>query len=112
METLSPDDESFLGEVGLPTQGCLRLAGPSHEAAGLVQKLLQASRASDMKSESILTMQYVFMHADQSCEGVLADSDSKGRTCLKLAVLNDSGSPSMIGNSTPKAFTIICPIPF
>lgn len=35
------DDEGLLGEVAMPTQGSLRLAGPSYEAAKLTRKLLQ-----------------------------------------------------------------------
>lgn len=41
MQTFSADDEGMLGDVGLPTQGSLRMPGPSYEAAKLVRKLLQ-----------------------------------------------------------------------
>lgn len=41
MPAFSPDDEGMLGEVGLPTQGSLRMPGPSYEAARLVKELLQ-----------------------------------------------------------------------
>ena len=43
MQGFSKDDEGLLGEVGMPTQGSLRMPGPSHESAKLVRKLLQVS---------------------------------------------------------------------
>lgn len=41
MQSFSADDEGMLGDVGLPTQGSLRLPGPSFATASLVRKLLQ-----------------------------------------------------------------------
>lgn len=43
MQAFSKDDEGLLGEVGMPTQGSLRLPGPTYESAKLVKKLLQVS---------------------------------------------------------------------
>lgn len=56
MQGFSVDDEGLLGEVAMPTQGSLRLAGPSYEAAKLVRKLLQvgANKSSSPRVTSLI----------------------------------------------------------
>ena len=38
---LNPGEEALLGKVGVPTQGTLRIAGPSWESARAAQEALQ-----------------------------------------------------------------------
>ena len=41
--TLSPEEEALLGTVDVPTEGVLKIAGPSYQSARAAQEVLQAS---------------------------------------------------------------------